>query len=141
VSRSLRDQSAQLRVQTAEATQLLGQAEVTQLLGQTSFWAPDIWASFLARGEVTAWEGSDCQRRYESHFVSPVPQRSVCAGDHAECRGNTSSGTGPVSGIHLQLGGRSERQIFVHLPCKRRACLQRVFCPLTVRNKLDSQDC
>jgi hypothetical protein len=28
--------------QTAEATQLLGQAEATQLLGQTSLWAPDI---------------------------------------------------------------------------------------------------
>ena len=33
--------------QTAEATQLLGQAEATQLLGQAMFWTPDIWAPFL----------------------------------------------------------------------------------------------
>jgi hypothetical protein len=39
--RSFRDQSAQVRVRNAEATQLLGQTEVTQLLGQTPFWAPD----------------------------------------------------------------------------------------------------
>jgi hypothetical protein len=38
----------------------------------------------------------------------------------------TASGTGPVSGLHLLPGGRSERQISVHLPCKIRACLQRV---------------
>jgi hypothetical protein len=33
-------------------------------------------------------------------------------------RSYTASGTGPVSGLHFQPGGRSERQIFVHLPCK-----------------------
>jgi hypothetical protein len=43
-----------------------------------------------------------------------------------DCRGNTSSGTRPVSGLHLQPGGRSEHQTSVHLPCKRRACLQRL---------------
>jgi hypothetical protein len=38
---SFRDQSAQVSLWTAEATQLLGQAEATQLLGQAMFWTPD----------------------------------------------------------------------------------------------------
>jgi hypothetical protein len=29
----------------------------------------------------------------------------------------------------------------VHLPCKRRACLQRLLWPLRLRKELDSQDC
>jgi hypothetical protein len=45
--RSLREKSAKVRVQTAEATQLLGQAEATQLLGQNLFHAADIWAPSL----------------------------------------------------------------------------------------------
>jgi hypothetical protein len=40
--------------------------------------------------------------------------------------GQTASGTGPVSGLHLLPGGRSKCQIFVHLPCNRSAFLQRV---------------
>ena len=44
MSQSLRDQSAQVRVQTTEATQLEGQAEATQILRQTPLRAPDIWA-------------------------------------------------------------------------------------------------
>ena len=44
--RSLRDESAQVSLWTAEATQLLGQAEVAQLLGQTLFQAPEIRAPF-----------------------------------------------------------------------------------------------
>jgi hypothetical protein len=47
-------------------------------------------------------------------------------GESADFRGNTPSGTGPVSGFRFQPGGRSERQTSVHLLCKRRACLQRV---------------
>jgi hypothetical protein len=140
---SLRDQSAHVRVQTAEASQLLGQAEAIQLLGQALFWASEIrapslpkerclpvrtltaeahegdilslrslrdqtvqvslwtaegeqadWRSntgsgtdtisgsrhpgtFLTRGEVSAWEGSDCLSCLESHLVSWVPQRPV----------------------------------------------------------------
>ena len=33
--------------------------------------------------------------------------------ERADCKGNTSPGTGPVSGLHLQPGGRSERQTSV----------------------------
>ena len=40
-------ESAQVRVRTAEVTQLLGQEEATQLLGQTPFGATDIRAPSL----------------------------------------------------------------------------------------------
>jgi hypothetical protein len=49
--------------------------------------------------------------------------------------------TGPVSGLLLLPGGRSKHQISVHLPCKRRACLQRVLKPLKLRRELVSQVC
>ena len=73
--------------------------------------------TFPARGEVPTWEGSDLQSRWESHLVSPIHLRPVCVGERADGKGNTSSGTDPVSGLHLQPGGRSELQTSVHLPC------------------------
>jgi hypothetical protein len=97
--------------------------------------------TFCSRGEVAAREGSGLQSRWGSHLVSWVPWRPVCAGEHADCRGNTPSGTGPVSDLHLQPRGRSERQTSVHFLCKRRACLKRVLWPLRLRRELDSQDC
>jgi hypothetical protein len=97
--------------------------------------------TFPARGEVATWEGSDHQSRWESHLVSQVPRRAACADEPEDCRGNTSSGTGPVSSLHLQPGGRCECQTSVHLPCKRRACLLRVLWPLKLRRELDSQHC
>jgi hypothetical protein len=86
----------------AEVTQLLGQAEATQLLGQTPVSGSRYPGTFPTRGEVAAWEGSDCWSRRESHLVSWVLQRPVCAGERTECRGNASNGTGPVSSLHLQ---------------------------------------
>jgi hypothetical protein len=56
-------------------------------------------------------------------------------------RSNTASGAGPVLGLHLLPGGRSECQISVHLHCKRRACQQRVLWPLKLRRDLVSQVC
>jgi hypothetical protein len=76
-----------------------------------------------------------------SHLGSWIPQRLVCAGESADYRSYTASGIGPVSGLHLQPGGRSKCQISVHLPCKKRVCLQRVLWPLKLRRELDSQVC
>jgi hypothetical protein len=59
-------------------------------------------------------------------LVSQVPQRPVFTGEHAGCRSNIASGTGSLSSLHLQPGARTELQTSVHLPCKKRACLQRV---------------
>jgi hypothetical protein len=63
---------------------------------------------FPAKGEVSSREGPNCWSRWESHLLSPVPQRPVCTGESEDCRVNTSSGTGHVLGLHLQPGGRSE---------------------------------
>jgi hypothetical protein len=41
------------------------------------------------------------QSRWGSHLVSCILRRPVCAGEHADCKGNTSLGAGPVSGLHL----------------------------------------
>jgi hypothetical protein len=53
----------------------------------------------------------------------------------------TASGTGPVCGLHLLPGGKSKHQISVHLPWKRRACLQKVLWPLKFRRELVSPVC
>jgi hypothetical protein len=109
----------------ADAAQVLGQAEATQLLEQTLFPAPDI-GHFPHQRRGVCQGGLWPPEQVREPSCVHVPWRPVCAGEHADRRGNTSSGKGPVSGLHLQPGGRSECQIFVHLPCKRRACLQRV---------------
>jgi hypothetical protein len=46
-----------------------------------------------------------------------------------------------ASGTQLLPGGRFEHQISGFLPCKKRACLQRIFCPLKLRRELLSQVC
>jgi hypothetical protein len=40
--------------------------------------------------------------------VSHVPQKPVCAGEQADCRGNTSSGTGPVFGFRPSSSARRQ---------------------------------
>ena len=120
---------------TTEVTQLLGKAEGTQLLGQTPFRAPDIQAPSLTEERCLSRLGGLCQSTWGSHLGSWIPQRLVCTGESVDYRRyitsgtgriDTASGTGPVSGLHLLPEGRSESQISVHLPHKRRACLQRV---------------
>jgi hypothetical protein len=124
-----------VRVWTTEATQLLGQAEATQLLGQTPFRAPDIWVPSAPEERCLPHPGGLCWSTWGRHLWSWISQRLVCACESADNRSNTASGIGrsntasgadPVSGLHLRPGGRFKRQISVHLPCKRRACLQRV---------------
>ena len=66
---SLRDLSAQVRVWTTEATELLGQAELTQLLGQALFQTlvfcqeaglnARYLGTFPARGELACREYSE----------------------------------------------------------------------------------
>jgi hypothetical protein len=120
----------QVRVWTTEATQLLEQAEATQLLGQSLFRTPDILAPSLPKERYPPGPERRglCQSTWGSHHWSRISQRLVCVGESADYRSYIASGTGPISSLHLLPGGRSERQISVHLPCKRRRpCLQRVF--------------
>jgi hypothetical protein len=134
---------SQRPVCTGQHTDCEGRASGLQK--QHCFWDRPCFRLQTSRHLFCSWRGvlpgGFFRRRWESHLGSHVPQRAVCAGERADCRGNTSSGTGPISGLDLQPGGRSEHQISVHLPCKRRAGLQRVLWPLKLRRELDSQDC
>jgi hypothetical protein len=126
VTGSLRHQSVQVRLWTTEATKLLGQVEATQLLGKTPFRVLDIWSPSLPEERCLPLLGGLCQSTWGTHLWSGISQRLVCVGESADYKSYTASGIGPVSGLHLLPGGRSERQISVHLPCKRRAYLQGV---------------
>ena len=46
-----------------------------------------------------------------------------------------------VRGTQLLPGIRFEHQVSGYLPCKKRACLQRILCPLKLRRELPSQVC
>jgi hypothetical protein len=101
-------------------------------------------ATFLARGHVSARPGRFLpQDRKKPSWFRDSTESSL---HRWECglqkltasvtgQSNTASGKGPVLGLHLRPGGRSECQISVHLPCKRRACLQRVLWPLKLRGE------
>jgi hypothetical protein len=97
--------------------------------------------TFAARGQMS----SPLRRPLTKHLrkLSCFLDPSNISVLRWECRLQklTASGTGPVSGLHLLPRGRSECQISVHLPCKRRACLQRVFRPLELRRELVSHVC
>ena len=94
--------------------------------------------------------GGLCQSTWGSHLGSLIPQTLVCTGENVDYwsytasgtgRSYTTSGTAPISGFHLQPGSWSEQQISVNLPCKKRACLERVLGPLRLRKELDTQVC
>jgi hypothetical protein len=91
-------------------------------LDSPPFRVPGILDNFPVWPELSDMEGSDCKSRRKSH-LSLVPQRPVCAGKLADCRCNTSPGTNLGSGLHLQPGGRSVCQTYVHFPWKRRPWL------------------
>jgi hypothetical protein len=57
-----------------------------------------IWCVKKKKKNERRGGGSDCRSRGVSHLVSWVPQRLVCAGESADCRSNTASGTGPILG-------------------------------------------
>ena len=134
----------------------------SRLQKQWSFWDRQKQHSFCDRphlGLQTSWhlptKGEVSPRRALPGQVREppwVPDPSETSLLRWECglqklhssgtgRSDTASGTVPVSGHHLQPGGRAECQISVHFPCKRRACLQRVLWSLRLRRKLDFQVC
>jgi hypothetical protein len=94
----------------------------------------------LAReGDNPAWSG-------EQVPSSPLQHRGSL---HVEFLDTPKVLTGPLHGILIPLvsgtqllpGGRFEHQISGHLPCKKRACLQRIIWPLRLRRELVSQVC
>jgi hypothetical protein len=85
------------------------------------FWAPDTRAPSLPEERCPPLPRRALpQHLVETSWFSDPAQRILCAGESVDYRSYTDSGTSPVSDLHLLPGGRSECQIFVHLPCKRR---------------------
>jgi hypothetical protein len=97
--------------------------------------------TFLDRGEVSAQPG----RELSEHLweTSWFPDSTKTSLHRWECGQQklTASGTGTVSGLHLLPGVKSKHQMSVHLPWKRRACLQRVLWQLKLRRELVFQVC
>ena len=97
-------------------------AEVTQLLGQTPLQAPDIWASSLPEERCLSRRARLEQVREPSCVPCPYGDQSV------EVSMQTAEATHLLGQalflafIFIQEAGLKS----VHLPCKRRACLQRV---------------
>jgi hypothetical protein len=83
-------------------------AETTQRLGQALFWASDIQVPSLPEERWPPGRALTSQAGERAILCPVVPQRPVCAGECADCRGKISSGTGPVSELHLHPGHRSE---------------------------------
>jgi hypothetical protein len=119
------DWSAQVRVWTAEANSFWDRQNTQSFWGRPSF---EPQTSGLhpcqRRGIRPAREGCATVVWWR-HLGSQIPPRLLWTGESVDYRSYTDSGASSVSDLHLLPGGRSEHQISVHLPCKRRACLQR----------------
>jgi hypothetical protein len=107
--------------------------------------------TFPARGKVSALPGRALPwSTWGNHLGFQILQWLVCTGECVDYRSYTASGTdrsvtasgtGPLSCLHLQTGDKSKHQTSLHLPCKRRTCLQRVLWSLKLRRELHSQVC
>jgi len=143
------DKSSQVRAWTTEANSFWDRKKPRSFWDRHGF-RHQTSGQLHARGEVFTLPGRVLPEHLrEPSWFQDSSKTSLC---RWECglqkltasgtgRRNTDSGTGPVLGLHLLPEGRSESQIFVYLPCKRRACLQRGLWPLKLRRELVSQVC
>jgi hypothetical protein len=117
-----RDQSMQESSQASEATELLGQGLFqTFIFSQEAELRPKPLCTFPARGESASREGTDtCTTLYPGSLRDQSTLESTRASKAKELLGMVTLG------LHLQPGDGAALQTSVHLPCKRRACLQRV---------------
>jgi hypothetical protein len=97
--------------------------------------------TFPARGEVFAQPGRVLSEHLQETSWFQGSTKTSLSRWECGLHKLTASGTGPVSGLYLLPGGKSECQISVQLPWKRKACLQRVLWPLKPRRELVSQVC
>jgi len=77
-------------------------AEATQLLGQALFPAPDIWAP--SQPEERCPPGRALLEQVRGHLGSRISQSLICPGESVDNRSNTASGTGrnnPATGTDL----------------------------------------
>jgi hypothetical protein len=108
-----------------------------QLLLQFNRSGPE--TALIREAENPAWPGSQVPSGPRQHWGTLVTE-SV---DTRKVTKSTLHGiVRPlVSGSQRLPGGRFEHQISGHLPCKKRACLQRVIWTLKLRRELVSQVC
>jgi hypothetical protein len=93
----------------------------------------------IKEGDNPAWSGAQdpsCPLQHRGPWPRESPD--TCKDPHRIRHGILRP---LVSGTQLLPGGRFKYQISRHLPCKRRACLQRVLWPLKLRTELVSQVC
>ena len=64
----------------------------------------------LLNTEGKLYECYKNRKKESMDLVSRFPHRPVCVGEHAGCKSNLASATGPLSGLHLQPGDRTELQ-------------------------------
>ena len=137
------DYSAQVRVWTTEANSFWDSQEAQSFSGSPLF-GPQI-SGHLPVQRIGVHLAQECFA-WVSAVDILVPGHHHSILHRWECglqrltasvtgQSNTASGTGPILGLPLCPGGRSKCQISVHLPCKRRACLQRVLWPLKLRGE------
>jgi hypothetical protein len=135
---SLRDQSMQESVRASETTELLGQGPFgPSTSARRQIWHLKIWALSPIQESQPLGRGLTPGLRWELHGLSETTQHRRVHGPQKQ---QIFLDRIP-SGLHLQPRGRSELRTSVHLPCKRRACLQRVLWPPGLRRELDSQEC
>jgi hypothetical protein len=109
----------------------------TQRLLQSNCAGPE--TTLIKEADNPAWSRAQVPSSPLQHH-GPWPRESAdtCKDPHRTLHGILKP---MVSGTQLLPGGRFKHQISGHLPCKRRACLQRVLWPLKLRIELVSQVC
>jgi hypothetical protein len=140
VPRFHQDWSAQVRLWTAEANRFWDRRKPQSYWGRSHFRLQTSGHLLCQRrGVCPTWRALPQHLGEPSWF--PDTPGLVCTGESVDYRSYRDSGTSPVLGLHLLPGGMSECQISGQLPCKRRACLQTVLQPLTLRRELVFQVC
>jgi hypothetical protein len=108
----------------------------TQRLLQSNRVGPE--TALIREAENPAWSGSQVPSSPHQHRGS---LRAVSGHPHDPHRTLHEILRPLVSGTQLLPGGRFKHQIFGHLPCNRRAWLQRILWPLKLGRELVSQVC
>ena len=94
--------------------------------------------AFLKKFQEILYKRVKSTPKLEPRATLPAESPDTCKGPHRIPHGILRP---LVSGTQLLPGGRFEHQISGYLPCKKRACLQRILCPLKLRRELASQVC
>jgi hypothetical protein len=94
---------------------------------------------YIGKQTTRAWPGAQAPSApLEPRATLPAESPDARKGPHRIPHGILRP---LVSGTQLLPGVRFEHQISGYLPCKKRACLQRILWPLKLKRELPSQVC